>query len=272
MNTPLPMSRRHAPARKLAFVAAAVAFTMAVSGYFMGLLQTTRSAGQWLESRVVADTPPDDDATDSASHVPLAPSYDALTERAHLPNHDWRNELAALPPAPVFTDTTHPLSREELVELLARRDTRRAYDGAPPTVPHPIDQHQSASCLACHGQPTRVGAIDVPQMSHALHSQCIQCHAPAHGPGVALATPPPALATPALNNGFSGLPAPSGGTRAHADAPPTMPHSTAMRQNCVTCHGPGGSSAIKTTHPSRQNCLQCHATDAVRETLPPTRL
>jgi cytochrome c-type protein NapB len=35
-----------------------------------------------------------------------------------------------------------------------------------------------------------------------------------------------------------------------------------MRQNCITCHGPGGTSAMRTSHPDRQNCLQCHATNA----------
>jgi cytochrome c-type protein NapB len=105
-------------------------------------------------------------------------------------------------------------------------------------------------------------------MSHPAYTHCIQCHAPQHGPGPALATPPPSLATPALANVFSGLPAPAGGSRAYSAAPPVMPHTTQMRENCVSCHGPGGSSVIKTTHPQRQNCLQCHATDAARETLP----
>jgi cytochrome c-type protein NapB len=161
------------------------------------------------------------------------------------------------------------LNEEAVVALLARRETRRAYNGAPPKVPHPIDQHQSASCLACHGVSTRVGTIDVPQMSHAPYSQCIQCHAPQHGPGPQLAKPPPARATPALANHFVGLSAPVSGTRAYTGAPPTVPHPTHMRQNCVSCHGPGGSSALKTTHPQRQNCFQCHALDAARETLPP---
>lgn len=261
-------------ARKLALVAALAAFTTGVSGYFMARLQVARSA----EQRLSASTPAQSSYYEQSSppaeptSAPLAPVYAALRSRELQPNHTWRSDLTSLPGAPAFTDTTPPLTRDELVRLLEQREGRRAFNGAPPTVPHPIDQTQSASCLACHGKPTRIGMIDVPQMSHALHSQCIQCHAPSSGPGTALASAPPALATPALANSFSGLPAPSGGSRAYPSAPPVMPHTTSMRENCLSCHGPGGSSVIKTTHPQRQNCLQCHATDAARETLPSLRL
>jgi cytochrome c-type protein NapB len=233
----------------------------------MGRQQSARSAGRFLENRIVVESPAVEEAA-STLPVPQAPTYTDMANRTRQPNHAWRSELASIPPPPAFTDTTPPPTRAEIVRLLRQREARRAFAGAPPTVPHPIDQHQSASCLACHGKPTRIGEIDVPQMSHAPHSQCIQCHAPASGPGSALRSPPPALATPSLANSFAGLAAASGGTRAYQGAPPVMPHTTAMRESCVSCHGPGGSSIIKTTHPTRQNCLQCHATDATRETLP----
>jgi cytochrome c-type protein NapB len=255
------------PARKLAVVAAIIAFTTGVSGYFMGLLQTDRMA----EARRVSLLPSllAEVATPENTSAPEAPRYSDLRDRTRQPNSAWRNSLGNLPHAPVLSEVGSPLGADEREALLTRRTSRRAYAGAPPTVPHPIDQHQSASCLACHGKPTRIGSLDVPQLSHHAYTNCIQCHAPSAGPGPALAGPPPALATPLLANSFKGQPAPLGGTRAYVGAPPTMPHATAMRQNCVTCHGPGGSSVIKTTHPLRQNCLQCHATDAARETLPP---
>ncbi len=250
------------PAQKLAVIAALFAFTTGVSGYFMGLLQTNRFADKDRHVAPVPEAP-------AASSAPEAPRYADLADHTRQANHTWHNAITNLPSAPAFTANTPRLSPEELTTLLARRDSRRAFAGAPPTVPHPIDQHTSAACLACHGQPTRVGRIDVPQISHPACTNCIQCHAPAAGPGPALATPPPAQATPVLANAFAGLPAPVAGTRAYDGAPPIMPHTTAMRQNCITCHSPGGSSLIKTTHPQRQNCLQCHALDAGRETLPP---
>ncbi len=256
------------PARKLAVVAALVAFTTGLSGYFMGQLQADRSASARAASQTsnlkseIAPNP-------AHSSAPIAPGYSDLATRAHQPNHGWKNSLADLPPAPAFTADTPPLTQAELTRLIATRAERRAYNGAPPTVPHPIDQSASFSCLACHGQPTRIGARDVPQLSHPAYTNCIQCHAPQHGPGPDLARPPAPLATPALANSFAGLPPPVGGSRAHSDAPPTMPHTTQMRQNCLSCHGPGGSSAIKTPHPQQSSCLQCHDTDADRETLPP---
>jgi cytochrome c-type protein NapB len=254
------------PARKLAVVAALVAFTTGLSGYFMGQLQADRSAAARSASQILNLK---SEILPSAPDALAAPTYADLAQRTHQPNHAWKNSLADLPPAPAFTAATPPLSRVELDRILATRAERRAYNGAPPTVPHPIDQSASFSCLACHGQPTRIGGRDVPQLSHPAYTSCIQCHAPQNGPGSQLACPPAPLATPVLANTFAGLPPPAGGTRAHPSAPPTMPHTTQMRQNCLSCHGPGGSSAIKTPHPQQSSCLQCHATDAARETLPP---
>ena len=255
-------------ARKLAVLAALAAFTAGLSGYFMARLQVSRSASDRI---ALASAFPDQSsynehssgADHPASDAPLAPVYAALRARQHQANSAWRNSLATLPPAPAFTADTPPLSPAELAHLLAVRETRRAYAGAPPTVPHPIDQVHSASCLACHGTPTRIGTRDVPQMSHAAYSQCIQCHAPSAGPGGS------AFAPVSVANSFSGLPPAARGTRAYPDAPPTIPHGTHMRQDCLSCHGPGGSSAIKTPHPQQTSCLQCHALDATRESLPP---
>jgi cytochrome c-type protein NapB len=256
------------PARKLAVVAVIAALTTGASGYFMGLLQSERSAARRAAETIPTATPPPS-PVHHTTDATEAPRYADLRDRSRQPNHGWQSALASLPPAPAFTADTPAPSADALELLLGQRAARRAYNGAPPTVPHPIDQYQSASCLACHGTPTRIGQIDVPQISHAPFTHCIQCHAPQHGPGPALTAQPRTLATPALANTFAGLPPPAGGSRAYDDAPPVMPHTTHLRQNCVSCHGPGGSSAIKTTHPQRQNCLQCHATDATRETLPP---
>src|SRR5690606_239420 len=35
---------------------------------------------------------------------------------------------------------------------LAARAENRAYNGAPPTIPHPIDAREVDGCLACHGE------------------------------------------------------------------------------------------------------------------------
>jgi cytochrome c-type protein NapB len=255
--------------RKLAVVAAIAAFTAGLSGFFMGLLQTDQTAARLREeTQAILVTTAPAALLQVGQAAPVAPSYTEIAGRTRQPNHGWRSQLASLRRPPAFTADSPRLAPEEVAALSARRLSRRAFNGAPPTVPHPIDQHQSTSCLACHGQPTRIGMVDVPQMSHAAYTHCIQCHAPAHGPGGEFNRTVLPLATPSLGNAFSGLPPPVGGTRAYPSAPPTIPHPTAMRQNCVSCHGPGGSSLVRTTHPQRQNCLQCHALDATRETLP----
>ena len=272
MSAPVPV-RHHRPGagRKLAVVAAIVAFTTGLSGYFMGRLQTDRTAARLrAETRVSLESAETQTPAAESKSAPIAPTYTELGDRTRQPNHLWRSNLASLARPPAFTSATPPLTADERVLLSARRIARRAFNGAPPTVPHPIDQYQSSSCLACHGQPTRIGTVDVPQMSHEAYTHCIQCHAPSQGPGTALARSPLALSSPSVENQFVGLPPPAGGTRAFFNAPPTIPHSSAMRQNCVSCHGPGGSSLIKTTHPERQNCVQCHALDAARETVPLT--
>ena len=63
------------------------------------------------------------------------------------------------------------------MRLLQDRAHNRAYDGAPPTVPHPIDQLSSESCLACHEHGLVVGDRKASAISHPLYTNCIQCHA-----------------------------------------------------------------------------------------------
>src|SRR5690606_24328651 len=62
--------------------------------------------------------------------------------------------------------------------MLAERRKRRAYDGAPPTIPHPIDTRAKPNCLVCHEQGAKIGELVAPMISHAPYSSCVQCHAP----------------------------------------------------------------------------------------------
>jgi cytochrome c-type protein NapB len=49
------------------------------------------------------------------------------------------------------------------------------------------------------------------------------------------------------------------GARAHAEAPPVMPHRLFMHEQCAACHaGPAAREELRTTHPERASCLQCH--------------
>jgi cytochrome c-type protein NapB len=153
-------------------------------------------------------------------------------------------------------------SAEDRLAALARRGRQRAYDGAPPTIPHEIDQLGVPACLSCHEHGARIATLVAPKMSHQPHGNCVQCHVVATDPRPGVVTPPAPETT------FVGLAAPDRGERAWPGAPPTIPHSTWMRERCDSCHGPFGANGMKTTHPWRQSCTQCHASSAALDRRP----
>lgn len=191
--------------------------------------------------------------------VPDARSYTELREAPPTAAITWPQAEARLgAEAP-------PQGERDLDALRVERDLRRAYDGAPPTVPHPVVQRDVGSCLSCHQQGLSVGKKVASTMSHDFKSQCLQCHAQASGTGTAgdvlLAD---ALAGQGTygSNVFAGYRGPTTGDRAWDIAPPEIPHRTFMRENCLSCHAEGGSAPLRTTHPERASCQQCHVPSA----------
>ncbi len=133
------------------------------------------------------------------------------------------------------------------------RAKRRAYDGAPPVIPH---QPMGMNCIACHNE-RGMDVADVgfaPPSPHerteglSALSRCEQCH-------VFRTTDAKFVA-----NTFAGLPQDlRPGARAYDGAPPVLPHGLLMHENCLACHsGPAAREEIRTTHPERENCVQCH--------------
>jgi cytochrome c-type protein NapB len=131
----------------------------------------------------------------------------------------------------------------------------RAFLGAPPPMPHTFaGDRDGRYCLECHARVARIEKRQsaIAPVPHAEFSQCQQCHV--SGTNKTLA--------PFRETTFVGLDLPGKGSRAHAFAPPTIPHKTFMRDNCVACHGPSGKQAIASPHPWRSQCQQCHVPDA----------
>jgi len=140
------------------------------------------------------------------------------------------------------------------------RAERRAYDGAPPVVPH---EDFGMTCNECHNRQ----GIEVPDVGFAPPSphqmageistlgRCRQCHV--------------FRRTDALlvNNGFEGLRQDlRRGPRLNPLAPPTIPHKTFMRENCSACHeGRAAREEILTPHPERERCRQCHVPTVTRD-------
>jgi len=135
----------------------------------------------------------------------------------------------------------------------------RAYDGAPPVIPH-IDL--GTHCSGCHRDPgvAMRGVGFAPPSPHdgtavaGATIRCRQCHVRGIGRDVF------------VKSDFVGLPQNlrSGG-RLNAISPPTIPHRIPMRENCMACHaGPAARQEIVTTHPERTRCRQCHALESIR--------
>jgi nitrate reductase (cytochrome), electron transfer subunit len=132
---------------------------------------------------------------------------------------------------------------------------RRAYPGAPPIIPHAVDDRDTSGrpCLACHargGWVPRFNAFS-PVTPHPELTACRECHVRETSPGVAQATGRQTMTPPALRRA------------AMPGSPPPIPHDLEMRETCVACHaGPGAVAEIRTSHPERVSCRQCHALGA----------
>ena len=172
----------------------------------------------------------------------------------------YESRLAEHRPAPAEAIT----AESELVlrqVALAVRAENRAYNGAPPTIPHPIDSRNVDGCLACHGEGmVLAGGLIATRMPHEHLPGCTQCHV--------LGAPSSAPAPEARGNMFFGIKAPFEGQRAWQGAPPTIPHSTLMRTDCLSCHGAAGQPGMRTSHPERLACMQCHAPSADKDHAP----
>jgi cytochrome c-type protein NapB len=132
------------------------------------------------------------------------------------------------------------------------RDAQRAYDGAPPVVPHGVRELARKDCSNCHLEGLDLGAQGIaPRTPHPERGNCLQCHVEQDRQTALLAA-----------NTFVGLRHRVAGTRAYLGAPPTVPHPRNGREGCLGCHGERGGSPIHTPHADRVNCLQCHVEQA----------
>lgn len=137
-------------------------------------------------------------------------------------------------------------------ERLLYRSAQRAYDGAPPAVPHAVRELARQACLDCHKEGLDLGAQGMaPRAPHPERGECLQCHVEQDRKTALFAA-----------NAFVGLRHRAVGTRAYAGAPPTLPHPRNGREACLGCHGERGGSPIHTPHADRVNCLQCHVEQA----------
>ena len=214
-----------------------------VVGYFVGLQSPMRTA-------VNPTAPPEATVAEEEDGIVLATAYADIS-------NTLRSRHAASMPARFAklnyepSETTQPISQAAKQFALEHRQRNRAFNGAPPTIPHTIEQMSSVSCMACHREGIQTATLRAAKMSHKYYANCTQCHVESSAKDVSSVGFP--------QSEFEGLKAPEAGPRAFAGAPPQIPHSTWMRESCLSCHGFTSERGIRTTHPWQQNCTQCHA-------------
>lgn len=246
----------HSRGMQLAF---AILLGVAVTGFVVGVRAGPGSA---RVSGVPEDLHIPRELVAKAHGITTAQRYNEIGSTARGVNAKWHSDIAAVVPK---QDKRLPLKRkatkDEVLDALTSRTELRAFDGAPPVVPHPTQQRGALACLACHGKGVVLGNGEDKRvarvMSHRYLTNCVQCHVEQLS-----ARWGPSNWPPEGNNTFEGMASPTHGPRAYADAPPQMPHSSNMRSDCASCHGPLGPKGLQTSHYQRQNCVQCHTSSA----------
>ena len=240
---------------KLNWLVCFVVISVTVVGYFVGLQSPMNPPSSTIQGTVQAAALTDDSAeldpaTSSGTYVVPATHYADMWRTTLDRAKTWQTSLIG------FESKTDLLSEititpEQKSFAISLREQNRSFNGAPPTIPHPVEQMSTQSCMACHGQGVKTQSLSISKMSHQFLENCTQCHVesnPQHMPAALFG-----------ESSFVGMPTPTGGSRAFKDAPPMIPHSTWMRVDCMSCHGPTGKHGIRSTHPWRTSCLQCHA-------------
>lgn len=233
---------------------------VAAVGYFVGINDGVPRedrlpvAAAWSQRATVETRP----THASTTAVPAA-NYAEMRRSETGPTSRWRSKLDQIPQPQFDLFAEIKPNENDKKQSTLTRASRRAFNGAPPVIPHAVQNTSDAACYACHGQGMRIGDRVANRMSHAFLANCTQCHAsPAPKPFQQIDA--------SVNNSFVGLPAPLEGERAFPGAPPTIPHSTWMREQCLACHGnQAGWAGLEATHPWRVNCTQCHAPSALLE-------
>lgn len=215
----------------------------------MGLISGTRPPRHF-------DQPHPERNAQQRSAKNAAPSYAELREGRRGSNREmYASAFERLREAgPGLMDRVEQTEGDRQ-QALEERAARRAYAGAPPVVPHAVQERAPGACLTCHAEGAVVGDQRAPAMSHDPYVMCVQCHAIRRQEVLG----PPRDASVALDSEFVGAKEPERGEVVWEGAPPSIPHPTLMRENCSSCHGRQGLHGIRTPHPYQQSCRQCHA-------------
>jgi nitrate reductase (cytochrome), electron transfer subunit len=239
------------PLRTTLLVVIALSFGL----YFLGLSDIDEDSAPVFVSQPPADdgAPPD---VRTYEQLRESPMYSQV--RSWIEDQD---RLKKNTPGYLDEVKLEGTSKEAVLQKQAKN---RAFDGAPPTVPHPVIQTEWPDCLVCHEKGIKINGRTASAMSHEMMHNCTQCHTtstrqdPAREPAMADDNIP-------WENSFVGKASATKGPRAFSIGPPQSPHTTHMRERCDSCHGLNGALAIRSSHPHRLNCQQCHTAAAAND-------
>lgn len=186
-----------------------------------------------------------------------------MMKQERKPNVKFSIKTTSTPSIPaekgVFTRSSQALDYTKMPfdktkgRTLSEYYINRAFNGAPPSIPHELLDEKGiggAACLQCHQHGGYVDQFQAfaPVTPHPGMLNCKQCHVSQKTKGLFVSTnwvrPKPFEIDQAALPG----------------SPPIIPHELQMRENCLACHaGPSAAKEIRIDHPERVNCRQCHA-------------
>lgn len=268
MSTPLLPEDSSAPNRSLVFgrpmtILGAIAVGIGLVGFLVGIAEPV------IPQRAVPLV-----AAGPTQSTFVVPSYRDISSVTVGPNRTWTSNLASLkqPRPSLFAAVTRTPAMKDAA--LRDRLRTRAFDGAPPVIPHVVEQQSARSCLVCHGEGLLLSNRIATKISHPHYANCLGCHVEQAG-GIPVDVPIARAnsgdeSTPKSvpGNLFAGRLRAGPGTRAMPGAPPTIPHTTQLRGDCLSCHGLIARPGLRTTHPWLQNCVQCHVSVEENERMP----
>ena len=85
------------------------------------------------------------------------PSYREINSTSVGPNADWSSQLKNLKQDRPSLFAKVVRTPEMKDAALRDRLRTRAFDGAPPVVPHRVEQQSAENCLVCHGEGLKLG-------------------------------------------------------------------------------------------------------------------
>lgn len=186
-------------------------------------------------------------------------SYFAGKEKASIPLENKFPSLRIPSEAGVFQRSDQALNYADMPidenhqRSMATYYDNRAYPGAPPSIPHAVEDERNMggnSCLKCHENGGFVNKFDAyaPVTPHPEYTNCRQCHVAQKSQDLFKASNFERGTIPSFGN-----------NNALEGSPPAIPHTLQLRENCLACHaGPSAPKEIRVTHPERVNCRQCH--------------